>query len=268
MKKLKSKSEIHGALWYSIGTSDRITDRRIHLLEEIGVTGSISQAAKAVGLSYKAAWDAVNDMNNLTGQELVIRTTGGRGGGGANLTKEAENLVESYRIIEQEHRKFLERVGKISGDFDSLRTFFKRTSLRTSARNQLFGTISSIKKGPVTSEIQIKLKGEDTVAALITNESVQDLGLTKGKGVYALIKATSILLTNDSEIQTSARNHLCGTVQNIEESDVNCLVSLKLKGGTILSASITRESLKELGLQPEENVCALFKASHVILGVE
>ena len=61
-------------------------DTRIRLLEAIAIHGSISQAAKKVPLSYKAAWDAIDNMNNLAEQPLVLRSAGGRQGGGTQLT--------------------------------------------------------------------------------------------------------------------------------------------------------------------------------------
>ena len=59
--------------------------RRIALLEAIGAAGSITAAAKSVGLSYKGAWDAVNAINNLADRPLVQGSTGGAGGGGTQL---------------------------------------------------------------------------------------------------------------------------------------------------------------------------------------
>lgn len=61
--------------------------RRIALLKQIDQTGSISQGAKHAGISYKSAWDAINEMNQLSEQPLVDRATGGKGGGGAVLTR-------------------------------------------------------------------------------------------------------------------------------------------------------------------------------------
>ncbi|WP_147075137.1 winged helix-turn-helix domain-containing protein, partial [Sulfuriferula plumbiphila] len=55
---------------------------RIELLEAIAGTGLIAAAAKAVGLSYKGAWQAVEEMNNLSREPLVERVAGGRHGGG------------------------------------------------------------------------------------------------------------------------------------------------------------------------------------------
>jgi molybdate transport system regulatory protein len=69
-------------------------------LARIADSGSITQAAKAMGMSYKAAWDAIDTMNNLAGEPLVQRTTGGKGGGGTTLTQRGEQLVANFRLIE------------------------------------------------------------------------------------------------------------------------------------------------------------------------
>ncbi|OXH85109.1 molybdenum-dependent transcriptional regulator, partial [Burkholderia multivorans] len=75
-----------GELWLRAGEQTLGGATRIALLAAIGDTGSITRAAKAVGLSYKAAWDAIDTMNNLAGEPLVVRSTGGKGGGGTTLT--------------------------------------------------------------------------------------------------------------------------------------------------------------------------------------
>ena len=61
--------------------------RRIALLKQIQQTGSISQGAKLAGISYKSAWDAINEMNQMADETLVERAPGGKGGGGATLTR-------------------------------------------------------------------------------------------------------------------------------------------------------------------------------------
>ena len=73
-------------------------DTRIRLLEAIERYGSISQAAKAVPLSYKAAWDAVDAMNNLAEAPLVERSVGGRHGGDATLPRTTRDAPERARI--------------------------------------------------------------------------------------------------------------------------------------------------------------------------
>src|SRR5574343_1693050 len=85
-------------------------DTRIRLLEAISRYGSISQAAKAVPLSYKAAWDAVDAMNNLSEQPLVIRSTGGKHGGGTQLTDYGRKVIALYRALEAEYQAALDRL--------------------------------------------------------------------------------------------------------------------------------------------------------------
>ena len=69
------------------GDATGLRDRA--LLEQIAVQGSITRAAKAAGLSYKAAWDAIDELNNLAERPLVERSVGGKGGGGARLSADA-----------------------------------------------------------------------------------------------------------------------------------------------------------------------------------
>src|SRR5512135_732899 len=99
--------QVMGGIWLGQDHEPVLSDVRIALLEQIGETGSISQAAKVVGISYKTAWDAVDTMNNLSGEPLVERVAGGKGGGGTLLTDTARRLIETYRLVQQEHERFL-----------------------------------------------------------------------------------------------------------------------------------------------------------------
>jgi molybdate transport system regulatory protein len=83
-----------------------------------------------------------------------------------------------------------------------------------------------------------------------------------------LIKASFIILVPaDENIVSSARNRLCGTLRELRHGSVNSEAIIELEGGKTLSAIITEESAKALELGPGGRVCALIKASHVILGV-
>ena len=79
----------------------RIGPGKIELLENIRSQGSISAAGRAIGMSYKRAWDLVDEINRVCGQTAVDRQTGGRNGGGAALTPFGESLVARYRRIER-----------------------------------------------------------------------------------------------------------------------------------------------------------------------
>ena len=82
MKPRRAAPRLTGHLEVSTDLGAFLGDKRVRLLEAIEAHGSISQAAKQVPLSYKAAWDAVDAMNNLADRPLVERSTGGRAGGG------------------------------------------------------------------------------------------------------------------------------------------------------------------------------------------
>ncbi|HRM93572.1 MAG TPA: LysR family transcriptional regulator, partial [Alicycliphilus sp.] len=78
-----------------------MVDKRIDILRQIGQGGSISQAARAAGVSYKAAWQALDTLTNLAGVTLVERVVGGAGGGGARLTPAAEQLLAAADAVRQ-----------------------------------------------------------------------------------------------------------------------------------------------------------------------
>ncbi|PIQ96856.1 MAG: LysR family transcriptional regulator [Nitrospinae bacterium CG11_big_fil_rev_8_21_14_0_20_56_8] len=73
---------------------------KIDLLETVRTTGSISRAARTMGLSYRRAWDMIDTMNQCFRQPLVESTTGGKGGGGAHLTPFGEKMARIYREME------------------------------------------------------------------------------------------------------------------------------------------------------------------------
>ena len=79
----------------------------LELLERIGESGSISAAASAMGMSYKAAWEAVDAINQISTEPVVMRTKGGKSGGGTILTERGLALVAMFRQMEKEHFEFL-----------------------------------------------------------------------------------------------------------------------------------------------------------------
>lgn len=86
----------------------RIGPGKIALLEAIDREGSISAAGRALGMSYKRAWDLVASLNTLIGQAVVAASPGGYRGGGATLTDAGRNLVADYRAIEIAARRAVE----------------------------------------------------------------------------------------------------------------------------------------------------------------
>ena len=242
---------------------------RIGLLEEIDRFGSITRAAREVGISYKTAWDAVDAMNNAAEKPLVERAAGGRGGGGTVLTDEGKETVRLYRVLQDEHQRFIERLEGRLGDVGRFYSLLRRVAMRVSARNVFPGKVTAVRKGAVSTEVTLALKGGETLCSVITNESAGVLGMKTGMEAYAFFKASAVILGKDlHDAKVSARNLLCGTADRIAHGPVNAEVTVVLPGGSVLTAIVTDESAKNLLLAKGDHVCALVKASSVILGVD
>jgi molybdate transport system regulatory protein len=140
--------------------------------------------------------------------------------------------------------------------------------MKISARNALAATVAQVTRGAVNAEIDLKLKDGENVIAVITNASVDSLGLKEGNAAYAIIKASSVMIASDSHVKLSARNVLAGTVSSVHDGAVDSEVTLKLSGGKDLVAIITKESVKSLGLKVGAEATAVVKASSVLVGVD
>lgn len=247
--------------------------RWMDLLESIDRTHSISAAAKAINLSYKAAWDAVEAMNNLSDKPLVVRSKGGKGGGGTELTARGKQLVVTFKAVEAENARFLDNLNsRIKNPQKNLKQDLRiigRLTMLTSARNHFAGKVVQIKKGAVNDEVELALPGGERLVCVITHESVQTLGLDIGSEAVALIKASWVIaaIPGGPNLKLSARNQLKGKIKRLTPGAVNTEVIIELKGKNSVVAIITNTAAKELGLKVGKPAVAIFKASSVILGV-
>ena len=258
-----------GSLRLETGHGGVANPRWMALLGSLETAGSITAAAKAAGLSYKAAWDAIDAMNNLAGKTLVATTVGGKGGGGTRLTAQGRELLAAYRAVAEEQERFLAKINAELGRSKRSLPVLGRLSMRTSARNQWSGTVRKIRRGAVNDEIDIELPGGDRIAAVITRESTENLGLAAGREVIVLVKASSVMIgtSGGSRLRLSARNQLAGRISRVTPGAVNTEVVIALRGGNTIAAVITNLSGQELALAVGRKAVAIFKASSVIVGV-
>jgi molybdate transport system regulatory protein len=248
----------------------RVGADRIALLEAVRDRGSISAAGRALGLSYKAAWDGVSALNNLFPQPLVTAQPGGRHGGGARLTVEGAEVIASFRALEEELARMMADLRERLAEKGVPRAsrLLRSLAMRTSARNALSGVVETVTPGAVNAEVVLRLTDGVHLTAVITGRSVADLGLAPGVEATALVKSSFVILAPAGEVgRISARNRLEGTVVAREDGAVNSEIVLDLGGGKTLAAVVTKESAEDLGLRPGSRACALIKASHVILAV-
>ncbi|TWH76648.1 molybdate transport system regulatory protein [Azomonas agilis] len=252
------------------GEGGSLSDKRIRLLELIDELGSINQAAKSVPLSYKAAWDAIDAMNNMSAQPLVVRVSGGRQGGGTQLTDYGRRLVAMYRALELEYQHALDQLSDCMtdvqrGDVQDFQRLMRRLSLKTSARNQFSGIITGLRDGGVDYEVRLRLDAETEILAVITKTSAESLHLTIGKEVLAFVKSSSVLLSSEPDTHLTARNQLWGEVVEIHQGSVNDEVSLQLPSGRTVTSVVSHESCQSMDIVVGKKICAFFKASSVIL---
>ncbi len=245
-----------------------IDSRMVALLQGIAECGSISQAAKQCGLSYKGAWMIIERANNSATKTLVSTATGGSKGGGACLTESGRALLALFSKLEFQHNQFLEGLNRELSQNPDACLLLQHLAVKTSARNQLFGKVSAITNGAVNAHIRVELTAGVSVIVAIGLQPLNDLGLTIGKDAVLLINSADIILSlDDSGFSFPAANRLTGTIIRIQHDDINAEASILLPGGELLACVITVQSLKNMALEVGTTVQAIFKANAPILGV-
>lgn len=211
--------------------NDSGADRRLDVLRRIASGDSISQAAREVGVSYKAAWQAIETLSRASGQALVTRTVGGAGGGGAVITAAGERLLHLADALASARAAVLLR-------FEGGATIAAGMQWRTSMRNQLHCQVLALQ--PAAPEdpavwVQCETRGGIALSASVTRESADLLGLAPGRIVQLLCKATAVQVgaahrgARRSAVADTAR--LNGTVERVIPGRERDEVVLALPGG-------------------------------------
>lgn len=169
-----------------------LADRRIAILRHIAAGHSISQAAREAGVSYKAAWQALDVLTNLAGRALVERSVGGAGGGGARITEAGQSLLAMADALEQARAQVLQRFGQPSGAAAAVN---HGLGLRTSMRNLWPCRVGALQAQGAQVRVWLLPDGggdASGIAARITEESAQLLGLAPRLPLMALCKAAAV----------------------------------------------------------------------------
>jgi len=236
--------------------------QRIALLQHIAEQGSITRAAKAAGLSYKGAWDAIDELNNLAARPLVERSVGGRGGGGARLSEDGQRLLRLYQRLQALQAQVLE-AAEDSADIDLL----GRLVLQTSARNQLAGTVACVEEDGTYDRVHLDLGGGLHIRADITRESTHRLHLTPGTHVVALMKAGWLTVHDLHAPWDRTVNRLAAQVDSIEPTDAGSSeVRMNLPNGQTLCALVDNTTRNTLRLENGTQVAVSFEPGSVLLG--
>ena len=136
--------------------------------------------------------------------------------------------------------------------------------MKLSARNKFIGKVTDVTRGAVNGIVKIELSNGQHITSSITLEAIDDLDITVGKEVTAIIKSTSVLIGR-GQLTLSARNKLSGTIIDINRDAVNAIVKVELPSNVVISSSITLEAVDELDLTVGTEVTAVVKASEVLI---
>lgn len=216
------------------------TDKRIDILRRIGEGGSISESARLVGVSYKAAWQAIETLSNLAGTPLVETAVGGSGGGGAVLTPAGRQVLEAAVLLDRARADVLAllaphatgRPGSKPGGAQGGPSL-AAMALRTSMRNQFPCRVKTLSATSGLVRVGLELPSGDRLHARITRESAQLLQLERGLPVLALCKATAVRVASQIDAAES-RNLVAGTVSRASRSVHGGEHALQLEGGVSL----------------------------------
>lgn len=269
MRAMIAKASLTAAL------TEKRSDRRIDVLRHIQACGSISEAARQVGISYKAAWQALDTLSNLAGVQLVTRSVGGKGGGGAVLTPDALLLLEAAEAMGQARAQLQVQLHQAqsqsaSGDARagiSVATTLARLQVVTSMRNQWPCVVASVSNnGPL---VVVQMQGAEadaqqfTVCSHITQESAQLLGLKPGLPVLAMCKATAVTVMALDMPERLDANHWRGSVTRatrggaVQELAVRLDAGVQLVGFSREATSLRARAKVRVAVDPSAVVIAL-----------
>lgn len=142
----------------------------------------------------------------------------------------------------------------------------KESGRKTSARNSFFGKIQTLRKGDIQTRIELLTMGGHRLSTIITNDSVQRLGLKTGKLITAEVKAPWVMLQkSDNAIRCSADNMFKGIVERIITGKINAEYIVQISDGTKICSIVTTESCRRLALGVGDTVWVLFNSFSVVL---
>lgn len=208
------------------------TDRRIDILRRIADVGSISEAARSAGMSYKSAWQAVETLTNLAGTPIVEKVVGGANGGGTQLTATGRLILDLSDELARARRQVLERRRNAPG----LLARATASSLQTSMRNQFPARITVMKLGAALVRLILRIDDTHLLKASVTKESAQLLGLREGMEVLALTKATGVEISGAFPEDPNAidDNLIVGEVIRSERAGKGGECSIRLPSGIVI----------------------------------
>jgi molybdate transport system regulatory protein len=260
-----AKTKIDATLSLRSGERFLVGRDRIKLLEAVAEHGSISKAAKAIGFSYKTAWDSVDAINNLLPSPAFVTKMGGSGGGGgATVTAEGLRLIDTFNKIEEKLTRLSRLISEagLEGNEELLLFTF---GARISTRNVFQTIIQKVKRGAVDVQLSLRAGSGAIIKAVVTNAAEEELELEPGKKVLALIKAYAITISAPKTTMQLDGNNILGTVTRTTKAKENCEIVLDVGEGKTLTIVAPRDKTDKLIIQTGSQLVAHFEPEDVIV---
>ena len=218
-------------------------------------------------MSYKAAWDAINEMNKLSEVPIVTRETGGKGGGGTVLTDKGLEYIRIYKHIEASQRSFFDTIEQYADDLRRLEAFTSQPSLRTSARNQLLGEVVAVTLRDTTCDVVIRIAADTEIVVSVTEKSAQELDIQKGTMLYVLLKSSWITLFSHKPNVIPSQNLILAVIDEIDTAQKQSEVTLRFGENTKIVATVENEILESSVLKEGDQSWCMFETSAALLAV-
>ena len=174
------------------------------------------------------------------------------------LGHSSPNLTSSYvsfsaEEIQQVSRLFMER----------------ESSHKTSARNSFFGKVKAIQRSDIQTRVEIITLGGHSITTIITNDSLDRLGLHEGRLITAEVKAPWIIMNKGAEQpESSAENQFNGIIERKAQGEIHTEYTIRIPGGVELCAIASTKHSQRLGFQVGDQVWAIFTSTSVVLRVD
>ncbi len=249
---------LESELYLKKESEEFLSVKRVQLLENISIYGSMSKAAKASGITYKTAWAWIDKMNGLSPKALVQTISGGSGGGGTIITAYAKELICRFEEVQALHSKHLM---SLQGGFDHL----ENEGAEDFSFSRLEGEILEIDDEGKRARVKIRLRSDDELSAQVPTAFIRVHHLEPGAFVSMLIESEAISVSRQVSKELSSRNSLPTSVQDIVIQGDGVILQLRLSSGERLSSLITRQSFEKLQIQKEDALMAVFKAYSITL---
>ena len=253
--KNESSYQLQSKLFLTHNQEHFLTPERIELLQSVAKMGSISAGAKNMGKSYKWAWDSIDQMNSHSSSDLVSKSSGGKGGGGAEITPFAIELIDYYDDLKQIYQN------KIESYQERFNQAFEKRSFTKDIASTLHGSISKIECNDDLCEVAIAY-GSTTLKA----KCKAALQLSQNGAVSFMVESNQIIIAKQA-VEISAQNLLVGEIIAIVEDGKKVYLTLRLATKEELKVLITMDSLIQLNLALGQQCYAYFKTYNItILG--